>query len=358
MITLAALVLFASCRLSFPAKIAPAGEAEPSAEKPPETVIRSDAMEMQSPEGGDTVFRFTGNVQVESSNFRASAQALTAHLSGNPVEENPREGGAEASPHLTQLLAEGEVQIQVQQEEGERRGSADRVEIDPPNELFVLSGHAQIQQEGKGTVAGERIVLDRRKNSLSIGSDSPEGEASRTASPRPRLRLEPSAIPEAARDRVKAETAAGGAGEHIVLDHRNNSLGIGSDAPKGEASGAAAPSGEEESVEPETALPEENRPEGERKRKELSSSLSPSGERSGETSPSGETASQSRPLASEKSVGPGAALPGENRPEEEGNGERPFSFSPSGKVSPSGETASPVQFSAPEGRGLFAADAP
>ncbi|MDR2377358.1 MAG: LptA/OstA family protein [Puniceicoccales bacterium] len=324
MISLTGLILFASCRLSFPAKTAPeTGETEASAEKPSETVIRSDAMEMQSPEGSDTVFRFTGNVRVESDKFRASAQALTAHLSGNPIEENPKEGGVEASPHLTRLLAEGKVRIQVQQEEGERLGSADRVEIDPPHELFILSGHAQVEQKGKGTVAGERIVLDRRKNSLSIGGDlpegenfqapsphphlSPEGEASQTpSSPRPRLRLEPTAIPEAVRAGAKAETAAGATG--------------------GEASGvAAAPLGQGESVESGVASPEESRPEGGRNGKEAFPSFPfPSGEH-----PEG----------------------GRNE------SFSPFS-SPLGKVSPLGETASPAQLLAPEGRGLFAADAP
>ncbi|MDR3143768.1 MAG: hypothetical protein LBT57_02905 [Puniceicoccales bacterium] len=272
MIALSGLLLFASCRMSFAAKTLPAtGAAGASVGNPSGTVIRSDAMEMRSPEGGDTVFRFTGDVQVESENFQASAQALTAHLSGNPIEENSREREGAASPHLTQLLAEGEVRIQVHQEEGERLGSADRVEIDPPNDLFVLSGHAQIQQEGKGTVAGGRIVLDRGHNSLSIEGDLPEGEGSPAS--RPRLRLEPSAIPEAVRVGAEAEIPA------VVTG--------------GEASGSASPPGREESIGPVAALPKENCPEEERDGERASSSRG--------------TSLGSRPSASEGPSAPSAA---------------------------------------------------
>jgi lipopolysaccharide export system protein LptA len=172
-----------------------------------ETVIRSDAMEMTSQEGDHTIFQFTGHVQVESDDFRASAQALTAHLSGNPIEENAREreSGVEVSPHLTQLQAEGDVHIHVyQKEEEDRTGSADQVEVDTINDVFTLVGNAQIYQKGKGNITGARITLDRRQNRLKVEGEAANDDVAKVPQ-RPTIKLEPAALPSELRSEVHRE---------------------------------------------------------------------------------------------------------------------------------------------------------
>jgi lipopolysaccharide transport protein LptA len=174
-----------------------------------ETVIRSDTMEMMSQERGPTVFQFSGNVQVESDNFQASAQALTAHLSGNPIEENSREreGRAETSPHLTQLQAEGDVHIHVyQKEEEDRTGSADRVDVDTVNDVFTLLGNAQIYQKGKGNITGDRITLDRRQNHLKVEGETAIDGAAKLPQ-RPTIKLEPAALSSELRPETHRDTS-------------------------------------------------------------------------------------------------------------------------------------------------------
>lgn len=176
------LILLATCTMNFSS-----GETQ-------ETVIHSDSMEMTAQEDGNTIFQFSGNVQVTSDTFRATAHALTASLLGNPIVETVSGNRVESTPQLTQLLAKGGVQIWVhQQTEEERTGSADQIDIDPIHDLFILSGNAQIHQKGKGNISGDRIILDRRQNHLKIEGDAPENNT-KNPPQRPTIKLDPSAI--------------------------------------------------------------------------------------------------------------------------------------------------------------------
>jgi lipopolysaccharide export system protein LptA len=130
-----------------------------------ETVIHSDEMEMASQETS-TVFKFLGHVRITSDTFHATTHALTAFLSGNPIEETAIE--KESAPRLTQIQAEGDVQMHVVQSEGNRTCSADVADVDLIRDIFIFLGHARIQQDGKGSVAGDRIIFDRRQNHLKI----------------------------------------------------------------------------------------------------------------------------------------------------------------------------------------------
>jgi lipopolysaccharide export system protein LptA len=192
LLSLAGFVLLATCSISFPVK------------ETQETVICSDAMEMTAQEGGNTVFQFSGNVQVASDTFQATAQALTATLLGNPIEGNSSSQEAKPEPQLTQLQAEGEVHIHVcQPQEGDRSGSADRVEVKLVDDVFIFSGNAQIDQKGKGSIRGERIVLDRRQNRLQVEGDVPTSDMAKIQQ-RPSIKLEAAAL----RSEPRAEETA------------------------------------------------------------------------------------------------------------------------------------------------------
>ena len=183
LLPLRCLALLASCTMSFPTK------------DTQETVIHSDSMEMTAQEGDRTVFQFSGNVQVTSNSFQATAHTLTALLSGNPIEETTSGKEAGPAPRLTQLRAEGDVYIHVYQEgEEDRTGSANQVDVDTVNDIFTLSENAQIHQKRKGNITGARIILDRRQNHLKVEGEAATDDATKLPQ-RPTIKLEPTALP-------------------------------------------------------------------------------------------------------------------------------------------------------------------
>ncbi|MDR0351446.1 MAG: LptA/OstA family protein [Puniceicoccales bacterium] len=118
--------------------------------------ISSNRLEI-SPMDGHMEFKFSGDVRIKTTEFQASADRMVV------VAKAPKGTKAMASSPsfdaIESIVAEGNATMR----QGERSGSADRVEINTgKNEIFLI-GNAKVS-DSSGTVCGDMKINYRTKS--------------------------------------------------------------------------------------------------------------------------------------------------------------------------------------------------
>ncbi|MDR1457997.1 MAG: LptA/OstA family protein [Puniceicoccales bacterium] len=117
--------------------------------------ISSNRLEIL-PVDGHMEFRFSGNVSIKNTEFQAGADRMVV-IAKSPKDQKTMTGSPSFDA-IENIMAEGNVTLC----QGERSGSADRIEIvTSVNEIF-LSGNAKVS-DSSGTIYGNMKINYRTK---------------------------------------------------------------------------------------------------------------------------------------------------------------------------------------------------
>ncbi|MDD4099179.1 MAG: lipopolysaccharide transport periplasmic protein LptA [Lentisphaeria bacterium] len=127
------------------AKTAPAAAPE---EEEAEMTISADRMEMQMDQH---VIELTGNVLIEDSTMKLTAQKMTVFLDNdNKMEHIEAEGG-----------------VTVRKLDSSESAVGDRGDYDAKADVIVLTGNCTILQ-GKNAMKGDKVVYDRKNQKINL----------------------------------------------------------------------------------------------------------------------------------------------------------------------------------------------
>ncbi|MDR2735438.1 MAG: LptA/OstA family protein [Puniceicoccales bacterium] len=125
--------------------------------------ISSDRLEI-SPKGNHMEFKFSGNVKIKNTEFQASADRVIV-IAKPPKDQKSLESSPSFDAIKT-IVAEGNATIQ----QGERRGVADRIEVDTDTCVIFLTGNAKVSDK-VGVVCGDMNINYREKSVDIIGTE-------------------------------------------------------------------------------------------------------------------------------------------------------------------------------------------
>lgn len=140
-----------------------------SSDRNQRTVVSADSSDCSINEGGPCVL--TGNVSIKQGSMDIDAARADMRRSGGETRSIKLNG----SP----------VKLKQQMDDGAwLNATASQIDYDLGNNIVVFTGSAHIQQPGRGSISGERIVYNMRTGQVQSGSAAGSGRVNMTFEPK------------------------------------------------------------------------------------------------------------------------------------------------------------------------------